>query len=121
MDPRSVIANRIDLQLRHHLGQGVDTSRALNDVRYARDMLLVCDAMQGTGLPLLARQFRNAERLPALAAEQRAVGRNAGPPQAWGANTSGFGLTRPPSPAGDGKDSDAAKQPWFSPSRWLGD
>jgi hypothetical protein len=132
MDPRSVIANRIDLQLRHHLGQGVDASRVLSDARYARDMLLVCDAMEGTGLPLLARQFRNAEKLLArvgervkagqpLAAEQQAMGRDAGPPQPWGANTSGFGLTRPPPPADDAKNSDAAKRPWFSPSRWLGD
>jgi hypothetical protein len=120
MDPRSVIANRIDLQLRHHLGQGVDASRVLSDARYARDMLLVCEAMEGTGLPLLARQFRNAEKLLSRATEQRAMGRDAGPPQPWGANTSGFGLTRPP-PVGDAKNSDAAKQPWFSPSRWLGD
>ncbi len=71
MDPRTVIANRIDLQLRQHLGQGVDASRVLSDLRYARDMLLVCDAMAGTGLPLLAHQYRKAEQLLARAPGSR--------------------------------------------------
>ena len=60
MDPRSVIAQRIDLHLRRQLGEAVDMQRALRDERYARDLLLVCDAMAGTELPLLARQFRAA-------------------------------------------------------------
>jgi len=84
-------------------------------------MLLVCEAMAGTALPLLARQFRNADQLLARAAQQQqAMGRHAGPPQPWGANTSGFGLTQPPPLATDAKDSDAGKRSWFSPSRWLG-
>jgi hypothetical protein len=58
MDPRNIIVNRIDLQLRRHLGQQVDTHRAMSDTRYAKDMLLVCDAMEGTDLPQLATQFR---------------------------------------------------------------
>ncbi len=121
MDPRTVIATRIDLQLRHHLGQGVDAGRALSDVRYARDMLLVCDAMAGTALPLLARQFRNADSLLAREAQkQQAMGRDAGPPQPWGANTSGFGLTQLPPPASQAADKVAGKRSWFSPGRWLG-
>jgi hypothetical protein len=60
MDPRSVIANRIDLGLRRHVGEGVDPQRTLHDARYARDVLLVCDALKGTDLPQLARQFRAA-------------------------------------------------------------
>jgi hypothetical protein len=60
MDPRTLIASRIDLKLRRLLGQGVDATRAINDTRYARDMLLVCDAMAGTDLPQLARDFRAA-------------------------------------------------------------
>ena len=113
MDPRTVLANRIDLHLRHQLGQGIDPARALCDERYVRDVLLVCDAMLGTDLPKLARQFRVAgER---MAQESRSVGQNAGPPQDWAANTSGFGMSRPPLPAGPAKVSDS----WFSPSRWL--
>jgi hypothetical protein len=114
MDPRTVIASRIDLQLRRHLDQGVDVYRALSDARYARDVLLVCDAMVGTDLPLLARQFRVAgER---MAQEVRRAGHDAGPPQGWAANTSGFGISQPPSSERQGDD----KKPWFSPSRWLG-
>jgi hypothetical protein len=58
MDPRHIIASRIDLQMRRHLGQVVDTLRAISDNRYAKDLLLVCDAMEGTDLPQLATQFR---------------------------------------------------------------
>jgi hypothetical protein len=61
MDARNIIAGRIDLQLRRHLGQPLDTYRAVHDVRYSKDMLLVCDAMEGTELPQLALQFRAAD------------------------------------------------------------
>jgi hypothetical protein len=61
MDPRTVIASRIDLQLRRHLGQAVDPHRALHDSRYILDLLLVCDAMEGTDLPQLAQQFRTVD------------------------------------------------------------
>ena len=61
MDQRHIIVSRIDLQLRRHLGQAVDAHRAVSDTRYAKDMLLVCDAMEGTELPQLAMQFREAD------------------------------------------------------------
>ncbi len=61
MDQRHIIVSRIDLQLRRHLGQAVDTHRAISDTRYAKDMLLVCDAMEGTDLPHLASQFRQVD------------------------------------------------------------
>jgi hypothetical protein len=115
MDPRTLIASRIDLQLRRHLDHGVDVYRALADERYARDMLLVCDAMQGTPLPLLARQFRvAAERMQQ---ERQRPGHDAGPPQDWATDTSGFGLSQLPAAA----DAPARKpeRPWFSPSRWF--
>jgi hypothetical protein len=63
MDQRTFIAHRIDVQLRRHLDQAVDAHRAVTDARYARDLLLVCDAMEGTDLPQLAAQFRVAEEL----------------------------------------------------------
>lgn len=118
MDPRSVIAQRIDLHLRRQLGEAVDVRRALADERYVGDLLLVCDAMKGTELPLLARQFRaagelyEAERVRLLRA-----GRHAGPPQDWAADTSGFGVSQPP-PIAQPATSDAQPS-WFSPSRWL--
>mgnify|MGYP003548182628 CR=1 FL=1 len=61
MDQRNIIVSRIDLQLRRHLGQPVDTHRAVSDTRYAKDLLLVCDAMEGTDLPQLATQFREID------------------------------------------------------------
>ena len=117
MDPRTVLANRIDLHLRHQLGQGIDPVRALRDERYVRDVLLVCDAMLGTDLPKLARQFRVAGERMAQEARSvgQIVGQSAGPPQDWAANTSGFGMSRPPLPSAPAKVSDS----WFSPSRWL--
>jgi hypothetical protein len=63
MDQRTFIAGRIDVQMRRHLGMPVDSHRAIVDARYARDMLLVCDAMLDTELPHLAAQFRVAETL----------------------------------------------------------
>jgi hypothetical protein len=71
MDPRHIIVSRIDLQLRRHLGQAVDTQRAVSDTRYAKDLLLVCDAMAGTDLPHLATQFREADLQ--IAAARRAL------------------------------------------------
>jgi hypothetical protein len=115
MDPRTVIAQHIDRQLRDCLGQGVDAHRALSDSRYARDMLLVCDAMTGTELPQLARQFRVAGKR--IAREARRPGHDAGPPQGWAANTSGFGVTQPPAKADKRQRND--KKPWFAPSRWF--
>jgi hypothetical protein len=72
MDPRSIIISRIDLQLRRHLGHPVDTHRAVSDTRYAKDLLLVCDAMEGTDLPHLASQFRQADEQ--IIAARRALG-----------------------------------------------
>jgi hypothetical protein len=110
MDPRTVIATRIDMGLRRQLGEGIDPYRALRDAAYARDMLLVCDAMAGTDLPLLARQFRAAGEH--MAAERRG-GHHAGPPQDWAADTSGFGVSKPSLPIG-------TTAPWWSATRWLG-
>ncbi len=115
MDPRTLIASRIDLQLRRHLDQGVDVYRALSDARYARDMLLVCDAMRCTGLPLLAHQFRQAGAL--MVRDAKISGRDVGPPQDWSANTSGFGVSQ--RPALQDATSREDKKPWFSPSRWF--
>lgn len=119
MDPRAALITDIDTHLRHYLGQGVDLQRTLVDARYARDVLLVCDGMAGTDLPGLARRYRQASQgvrtaLPVLRAavavavepEPRAAtsvenpvaarGHDAGPPQGWAQNTSGFGHSHPP-------------------------
>ncbi|MDP1692784.1 MAG: hypothetical protein Q8L49_12690 [Burkholderiaceae bacterium] len=116
MDPRNLIAARIDLQLRRHLGNALDSHRALTDAHYMRDVLFVCDAMKGTGLPLLARQFRVAGERMVQEAQPR-PGHDEGPPQGWAANTSGFGVSRPPQARGAAPR--AELKPWFSPSRWF--
>ena len=118
MDPRTILASRIDLQMRRHLGTGVDSYRALTDARYVRDVLLVCDAMVATGLPLLARQFRVAGERMAQDRQPR-PGHDEGPPQGWAANTSGFGAAQWPLPPG--KAEREVAKPWFSPSRWFAD
>jgi hypothetical protein len=121
MDPRTVIAQRIDLHLRRQLGEAVDMRRALNDERYARDLLFVCEAMRDTELPLLARQFRAAGRLVADQRRQRrfGAGRDAGPPQEWAVDTLGFGVSQPPADTEPAtlKENQGAKAPWFSTSR----
>lgn len=71
MDQRHLIVSRIDLQLRRHLGQAVDAHRAVSDARYAKDLLLVCEAMEGTDLPQLATQFRAADEQ--MSAARRAL------------------------------------------------
>jgi len=76
MDPRTLIASRIDLHLRRQLGMRLDCHRALTDADYVRDVLLVCDAMHGTDLPSLAHRFR-------VAGEPRdQSSRNSSPPSA---------------------------------------
>jgi hypothetical protein len=112
MDSRRVIAARIDMGLRRALGEGVDAQRTLDDPLYARDVLLVCDAMTGTDLPELARRFRAATL----------GGRDAGPPQEWAADTSGFGLSTPPPvpvPSVQAPAEAPPAAPWYSPRRWF--
>jgi hypothetical protein len=54
------IAQRIDMLLQRELGQGIDVQRMVAQPLYARDVLLVCEALRGSDLALLAQQFREA-------------------------------------------------------------
>ena len=83
MDQRHIIVSRIDLQLRRHLGHPVDAHRAVSDARYAKDMLLVCDAMEGTELPQLATQFRQVDEQMIAARRALAPRANARVPMAY--------------------------------------
>ena len=65
---RLQIANRIHLMLARELGEGIEVSHLMRRPLYARDVLLVCDALEDTPLPDLARQFRDLTR------EERAHG-----------------------------------------------
>ena len=58
-DLRLKIAQRINLLLQRELAQGIDVPRLLAQPLYARDVLLVCDAVRGNDLAMLAQQFRD--------------------------------------------------------------
>jgi hypothetical protein len=58
------LAARMHALLEHELGQGIDRQRLLAEPVYARDVLLVCEAMVATDGPLLARAFRRAAAAP---------------------------------------------------------
>jgi hypothetical protein len=66
----SNLAYRMHFALRRWLGCAVDVQRMVGDPRYARDVLLVCDASKDAELIELARRFRRAAR----AAEAAPVG-----------------------------------------------
>ncbi len=65
------IAARMNALLVQALGQGIDPARMLNEPLYARDVLLVCDALHGTDLPELARLFRQAQTAAEAGHEER--------------------------------------------------
>jgi hypothetical protein len=119
LDTRRQLANRIHLLLRRELGQAIDVVRTLADPLYARDVLLVCDAMPGTDLASLAKQFRAAEPLAAPTAGGDA-GATSHRPQVHSdfaaAKAAGQGTEPPLPPVGN----PAATRHWLSPARWLG-
>lgn len=103
-DPRADLAQRIHLLLRRELGQGIDPRRLLTETLYARDVLLVCDALPGPGLAALAQQFRQGTPDDGTISD-------------WSADSSGFG-----SSVNAGPPAALAHAPrhWLSPGRWLG-
>jgi len=107
------IAERMDALLLPELGQGVDSLRMVAEPLYARDVLLVCDAMPGTELALLAQQYRAAASEPAQG--------EATPPRA----ASGGAGTRPAGQGRDGRgaaraspDTGARNSSGFGTSMW---
>jgi hypothetical protein len=54
------IAQRMDTLLARELGEGIDAERMLADALYARDVLLVCDALRDHELATLSPRFRRA-------------------------------------------------------------
>ncbi len=54
------IADRLNAGLKHTLGVGIDRDRMVKQPLYARDVLLVCEAMRGSELAHMAGQFRVA-------------------------------------------------------------
>ena len=137
--PRSIawgIAEAMHELLLRELGEGVDGLRMIAEPLYARDVLLVCDAMAGTEAATLAQHYRVAanERdataaKPAQAPEADVAGsRSRFGPTTTSGGDSFFGPLRsgspssldPPAEPGPARDSRAPAPRWFSPSRWLG-
>jgi hypothetical protein len=75
------ISARMNGLLRRELGEGIEPARMLAEPLYARDVLLVCDALRGSELAELAARFRRA-----MVAEPDA----SGPPGASGFSASRF-------------------------------
>jgi hypothetical protein len=99
------IGNRINIVLHRQLHVGIDVKRLIENPLYARDVLLVCDAMPGTDLVALARDFRRALTESAEEFES-----------SWG-----FDVTRPAtdSELPDEQAERRARTGWFTPGRWL--
>ena len=100
---RLQLAQRIHQALVHEIDHAIEVERLLTDARYARDVLLVCDALAGSEAPSLAAQFRLMPiPMPAVAAAGAgARGPGSAPGHAqqatdWARDTSGFGVTQPP-------------------------
>lgn len=104
-DPRWPLAQRIHQVLVREIDHAIEPERLLTDARYARDVLLVCDALPGGEAPPLATQFRAlpppAAGVAANTAPAGAPG-HAQQPTDWSRDTSGFGVTRPPVDASAG-------------------
>jgi hypothetical protein len=118
---RIQIAQRIRQDLISEIDHEILVERLLDDARYARDVLLVCEALTGGDLPALATMFREATAAlpgrdpPAQAAPQR-PGR-AQQPNDWSHDTSGFGVTHPPTLTPEtGPDQADRRRPWLE--RW---
>jgi hypothetical protein len=93
---RHKIALRMSVLLQRELGQGIDPLRMLAQPLYARDVLLVCDALQGSDLQMLAEQFRQASEHEEDAPSQPGAlwpDSSSAPPSKWPATWLG-GLRR---------------------------
>ncbi|MEK8053544.1 hypothetical protein AACH10_25025 [Ideonella sp. DXS22W] len=124
---RLQIAQRIHDLLLGEIGHGIQIERLLGDARYARDVLLVCDACVGSELMALAALFRDlTARQPAPAAlgpaDPPAPPGHAMQPNDWARDTSGFGLTQPPVLPLDprGRDDSRTEPPVERRRSWLG-
>ena len=127
---RLQLATQMHQLLLRELGHGIEVERLLTRERYARDVLLVCDAMAGTELPRLSAEFRRAIPEPKGAVQVTKTSSPGHAPRAnaWSADTSGFGVSRPPPDEGRANSPEPAapkaKAPTVAPvlgavRRWL--
>jgi hypothetical protein len=90
---RLQLAKRIHQMLLREIDHAIEVERLLADPRYARDVLLVCEAVPGGELAPLAALFREASR---PAPGQAGAPGHAPQANEWGRDTSGFGVTQAP-------------------------
>jgi hypothetical protein len=117
---RLQLAQRIHQLLLREIDHAIEVERLLTDPRYARDVLLVCDAVPGGELQPLVSLFREASH--PVSGQPDEPG-HAPQPNDWSRDTSGFGVTQPPpmaSPGGSRRASDSEPAP-LAPLRrgWL--
>ncbi len=96
---REQIAARIHQLMLREIGQGINAEQMLCQHRYARDVLLVCEANRGSELAALAAEFRIASA--ALFPPQANVPGHAAVATDWSGDTSGFGVAQVPPRAAD--------------------
>ncbi len=95
------IAERMHVLLLDAVGHGIDARRMVDDSLYARDVVLVCDAMPGTELASLALHYRTAlAEAPDTAPRSHPVS---------------FDSIEPDDPAHP-----PPRRGWFRPARWFG-
>ena len=63
---RLKIAQNLYEALLREIGHAIEIERLLSEPRYARDVLLVCDACPGGDLRALAAQFRAYAPMPVV-------------------------------------------------------
>ena len=119
---RLQLAQRIHQLLLREIDHAIEVERLLADPRYARDVLLVCEAVPGGELQPLVGLFREASRPVTGRPDEPG---HAPQPNDWGRDTSGFGVTQPPPMPGSGagsarRASDSEPAPLDTPRRsWL--
>ena len=125
LDPtiRLRLASRIHFALRRNYGEDVEVSTLLRGLPEAREALWVCTASGDAELRALAQQFADVTAAAELAATKlakaQAQAQLAAPQDTvWAQDTSGFGLTRPPTLAGEGATL-AARAGWRQRMNWL--
>ena len=89
------IATKIHFFLMRELGKGIDVEKMLQQPRYARDVLLVCDACRGTELAELAGTYRQVKKLYDRLETSAQTPGHAHHPTDLSRNTTGFGVSRP--------------------------
>ena len=109
------IAGRINALLVREIGQGIDPARMLAEPLYARDVLLVCQALPGSELAELAPQFSQAAMTLAADNEARAEQRSGFQPSRFLAS-----LFSPSTGSPAQTLDDTLQAPAKTPRRWFG-